>query len=187
MVEAKQKIFPPIKWAQRKHCVFVTIAVQDLDDHKLDMTEQGELTFSATKGPDEFYFKIDSWYAPIDVKESKWNTKGRFIVVYLSKVDKEKSHWPRLRFIPGKMKEITTDFDLFEDSDEEDLHKPEDVSHYWNENTHRAFTGGQNGGIDVEQMSKLPHMKHAFRTVNIGGLGGAPPEEGSEEFNSMSD
>ena len=51
---------------------------------------------------------------------------------------------------PGKMKEITTDFDLYEDSDEEDLHKPEDVSHYWNENTHRAFTSGPNGGIDVE-------------------------------------
>ena len=27
-------------------------------------------------------------------------------------------------------------------------------------------------------------MKHAFRTVNIGGLGGGPPE-GATEFNSM--
>ena len=27
-------------------------------------------------------------------------------------------------------------------------------------------------------------MKHAFRTVNIGGMGGAPPE-GGEEFNTM--
>ena len=154
MVETqKQKIFPLIKWAQRKHCVFVTINVQDLDTHDVKMDQYGELIFDAKKGQDEYHFKIDSWYAPVVVSESKWNTKGRFIVVYLSKEDKTNHHWPRLRFIPGKHEKIVTDFDLFEDSDEEDLHKPEDVSHYWNENTHRAFTGGQNGGIDVEQMS----------------------------------
>ena len=37
--------FPGIKWAQRKNCVFMTIEVQDSENVKIDLSDEGVLSF----------------------------------------------------------------------------------------------------------------------------------------------
>ena len=39
-------LFPEIKWAQRKDRLFVTIELADFENHKIDLTPEGQLTFS---------------------------------------------------------------------------------------------------------------------------------------------
>ena len=73
---------------------------------------------------------------------------------------------------------------MWKDSDDEE---EVDENAHWNANTHRAFTGGPNGGIDVEQMSKLPHMKHAFRTVDVGMGGGGTPDKRTDFSGRVTD
>ena len=35
-------------------------------------------------------------FKPVKLEESKWNTKGRNIILNISKANKEEDHWPRL-------------------------------------------------------------------------------------------
>ena len=108
------------------------------------------------------------------MEKSKWDDSARKFQMIVKKADVEEEGWPRVLASFEKNPKIAVDWDKWQDSDDEEL--PDENAH-WNADTHRAFTGGQNGGIDVEQMSKLPFMKHAFRTVDIGGMGGGPPPE----------
>lgn len=39
----------PVKWAQRKDSLYVTIALADVTDHKIDLTDR-KLTFTGVSG-----------------------------------------------------------------------------------------------------------------------------------------
>ena len=39
------RLFPEIKWAQRKDRLFVTIELADFENHKIELTPEGQLKF----------------------------------------------------------------------------------------------------------------------------------------------
>ena len=39
------RLFPEIKWAQRKDRLFVTIELADFENHRIDLTPDGNLKF----------------------------------------------------------------------------------------------------------------------------------------------
>ena len=60
-------------------------------------------------------------FAEVVVSESKWNTKGRHIILNISKKDKEaEEHWPRITKEKVKNPHLAIDWDKWIDEDEED-------------------------------------------------------------------
>ena len=60
-------------------------------------------------------------FEPIVKEESKWNTKGRNVLLNISKKDKEQEEWwPRLTKDKAKNQLITIDWARWVDPDEED-------------------------------------------------------------------
>ena len=40
------RLFPDLKWAQRKDRLFITVELADFEGHKIDLTPEGKLSFS---------------------------------------------------------------------------------------------------------------------------------------------
>ena len=62
-------------------------------------------------------------FEPIVKSESKWNTKGRNIILNLSKVNKEQEPddwWPRLSLEKTKNQQITIDWSKWIDPDDDE-------------------------------------------------------------------
>ncbi len=48
----------PVKWAQRKDSLYVTISLPDVHDHKLDVTDK-KLVFSGVSGDKSYTLDLD--------------------------------------------------------------------------------------------------------------------------------
>jgi hypothetical protein len=59
-----------------------------------------------------------------DVEASKWNIKGRNIILNIVKKDAEAEYWPRLTKDKVKNLHIQADWGKWVDEDEEDTAKP---------------------------------------------------------------
>lgn len=112
----------PVKWAQRKDSLYITIGLPDVKDHKIDVTDTS-LSFSGTSNSVpyaanlEFFEKIDA-----TVEGSLWNVLPSSIQIKLMKKDKvNEEFWPRL--LKDKVLEknnVTIDWDRYVDEDEGD-------------------------------------------------------------------
>ena len=98
----------------------------------------------------------------------------RQFVMIFPKKEKDEEKWPRLWAKMGKNRLFTIDWDRWEDSDAEE--EPDPNKKHWTADMHRAFTGGHNGGMDIEHLAKQDLFKDRFRTATIGGLGGGNVE-----------
>jgi len=89
--------FPKLKWAQRAECVLMTIEVADTENIEIDIDEdKNTLKFSATSAGQKYGFDMEM-FEKVVKEESKWNTKGRNVVINVSKKDKEQEEWwPRI-------------------------------------------------------------------------------------------
>jgi len=89
--------FPKLKWAQRAECVLMTIELADCENVVVDIDElKNTLSFSATSNGQKFGFAMEM-FEQIVKEESKWNTKGRNVIINISKLDKEQEEWwPRI-------------------------------------------------------------------------------------------
>merc|ERR1719480_253085 len=94
-----QLTFPNIKWAQRKELVYVTIDALDVEKHDIQLTDEGNLKFRGETGgqkDNKMGFDIQLFNG-VKKDESKWNTKGRHIIMKLVKKDDDREeYWPRL-------------------------------------------------------------------------------------------
>ena len=153
-MEASTK-FPPLKWAQRADCVIVTIDLPDATDIQTDVDEENQkMTFKA-KANGENYAVDMELFEPIVKAESKWNTKGRNVIMSISKKDKEQEEWwPRLTKEKGKNPLITIDWAKWVDPDEDE---PAD---------------DPMAGMDMNAMGGMGGMP------GMGGMGGMPGMEG---------
>ena len=109
----------PVKWAQRKDSLYVTISLPDVKDHTLDVTEN-KLVFSGTSNDQKYSVDLE-FYKPIDTEESIMNVLPMNIQMKLMKKDKDEDFWPRL--LQDKHLEKTNvkiDWDRYVDEDEED-------------------------------------------------------------------
>merc|ERR1719218_82710 len=93
-------------------------------------------------------------FEPVVKDESKWNTKGRNVIMSISKKDKEQEEWwPRLTKEKGKNPLITIDWAKWKDPDSDDEGTNDDPM----------------AGMDMNAMGGMPGM---------GGMGGMPGMEG---------
>ncbi len=86
----------------------------DLENHVIDLKEN-HLKISGTSLGKTYEGEIDL-FADVVVSESGWNTKGRNIIMSISKKDKEaEEYWPRLTKEKGKNIHIKVDWTKFVD------------------------------------------------------------------------
>ena len=81
--------FPPLKWAQNAEAVFITVDVIDAQDIVVDVNEEtSTIVFSAMSGSNKYAMKVDT-FRPISKEQSKWNLKGRNVLLYIAKKEVE--------------------------------------------------------------------------------------------------
>jgi hypothetical protein len=100
----------------------------------------------------------------VNLEESKWNTKGRNIILNISKAS-DGPHWPRLTKEKVKNSHIQIDWAKWVDEDEEDEAKP--LNEDWNADNMQGFDmnnmyggmGGEGDSDDEEEEEEEEH-KH---------------------------
>lgn len=110
---------PSVLYAQDKNQIFVTIDLQDVQEHSLSTTAE-RISFSTVKDQTRFEFGFEL-YDKVDEKTWTIAKNNRHIALVAQKQEKGKSFWPRLNKT-GKLGYIKTDFSKWKDEedDEED-------------------------------------------------------------------
>jgi len=115
----KQTCVPPVLWAQRNDCLWLTICLQDIVDESLELKEDS-LSFSCKIGPEKkSYALVMEFYASLKLTESKHYKTGRGILMCLKKSESG-PYWPRLMKSAGKFSWLKTDFNKWQDEDASD-------------------------------------------------------------------
>ena len=163
--------FPKLKWAQRAECVLMTIEQADCEGIAIDIDEsKNTLNFEATSSGQKYGFSMEL-FDKVVKDESKWNTKGRNIIINVSKKDKEQEEWwPRLTKDKAKNQQITIDWDKWVDPDDE----PEDDDKGGMGDFDPSLMQGMGGGGGMPGMPGMPGM---------GGMGG--PGAGGMDMAAM--
>mmetsp|Transcript_132942 Transcript_132942/g.187858 ORF Transcript_132942/g.187858 Transcript_132942/m.187858 type:complete len:229 (+) Transcript_132942:25-711(+) len=140
-------LLPPIKWAQRKDSVYVTIDVPDVKDEQISLKDT-TLSFKGKSGDRTYELELE-FFAELDPSHEKsiYSVKPRNVHFHIMKKDQDEEYWPRL--LKNKALEKTNvklDWDKYVDEDEED----------------GGFdTAGMGGGMNFADM------------MGQGGMGGA--------------
>jgi hypothetical protein len=112
----------PVRWAQRKENVLVTIGVIDVHDPVLKI-EGNKFTFSGRAGETTYAADIEL-FSDIDETASRFVVRPRGIEVILAKKD-TKVWWPRLLKATGKFHWVTVDWSRWVDSSGDEPSKPD--------------------------------------------------------------
>ena len=141
------------------------------------------LAYSAESHGHHYGFDL-KLFAEVKLEESKWNTKGRNIIMNIVKVDQEASYWPRLTAEKVKNSHIQADWAKWVDEDEEEEAKP--LGEDWNDDNMNAFggMGGMQGGDsddeeDEEEEEHVhgEHCSHGHEEKKNADLGDLDKEE----------
>lgn len=109
----------PIKWAQRKDSLYVTICLPDVKDHTLDVTPK-HLSFKGTSNGKEYAIEFD-FTKDIKTEGSVWNVLAQSVQMKILKAEEEEEFWPRLNTDKNLEKtHIKIDWDRYVDEDEAD-------------------------------------------------------------------
>ncbi len=158
------------KWAQRSDSLYITIALADVKDETINLTDE-ELHFKGTSEDKPYEVNI-KFYKPIDSSnsESTYKVLPRSVQMHVMKVvkedkgdDDEEEFWPRL--LEDKTLEknqVKIDWDRYVDEDEEAEAGGFDTS---------ALQGGMG-------MGGMPGMEGMGGMPGMGGMGGMPGMEG---------
>ncbi|POM59426.1 hypothetical protein PHPALM_31849 [Phytophthora palmivora] len=136
-------LWAPVKWAQRKEALYVTVDLPDVKDEKVTLNSKN-LTFQGTSNGQLYEVKLD-FFKEVDVesKDSIWAKTDRNLHFHIVKKNQDEEFWPRL--LADKHLEKTNvkvDWSKFVDEDDEDEEQGGfDMS---------ALNGG--GGFDINQM-----------------------------------
>ena len=90
--------FPPIKWAQDAGHVFMSIECVDATDVNIDVNEEtNSVVFSTIVREQKYGFNLEL-FEKISKDESKWNLKGRYVLINIAKAEESKKEewWGRL-------------------------------------------------------------------------------------------
>ena len=162
MATATDIRFPPVKWAQRKDQLFVTIDLQGVKDPTLEVETtrisfKGEASSHGT-GPETHTYALDlNLYDEINVEDVKKHQTDRTLRLLIGKKEAG-PFWPRLVKEKEKLAYIRTDFDRWVDEDEEDeapgLADGFDMSQFAQMMGGMGDGGGM-GGFDMSQLGDL--------------------------------
>ena len=81
----------------------------------------------------------------VNMDESRWNTKGRNIILNIAKANPDNEYWPRLTKEKVKNTHIQADWAKWVDEDEEEEAKP--LGDDWNQDNMNNFNMGGAGGM----------------------------------------
>jgi len=179
----------PIKWAQRSDSLYITIALADVKDETIDLTDTN-LHFKGTSESKPYEVNI-KFFQPVDSKAegSTYKVLPRSVQMHVMKVpsdkdDDEEEFWPRLLEDKTLAKnQVKIDWDRYVDEDEEDEAGGFDTSGLEGGNTMGGGppgmmgggppgAGGPPGGMGGMDMEAL--MKQMGGMGGGGGAGGMP-------------
>merc|ERR1712151_68446 len=154
---------------QRSDSLYVTIALADVTDGQIALTDTS-LIFAGKSNGKDYAVNIE-FYEEVDSKGSTYKVLPRSIQMLVmkksTKEDDETEFWPRL--LKDKLLEknqVKIDWDRYVDEDEEDGNNEFDQS---------ALAGGS--GMDPNNMDMASLMKQ-MGGMGMGGAGGMPGMEG---------
>ena len=118
------------------------------------------LSFRAESHNNVYAFDLQL-FDEVDMEQSKWNTKGRNIILNIGKKNTEAEHWPRLTKDKIKNSHIQIDWSKWVDEDEEDEQKP--MGEEWDQNNMNNFDmgGGYGGGDSDDEEEEEEEHDHA--------------------------
>eukprot|EP00826_Nyctotherus_ovalis_P054231 TRINITY_DN7090_c0_g2_i10.p1 TRINITY_DN7090_c0_g2~~TRINITY_DN7090_c0_g2_i10.p1 ORF type:complete len:206 (+),score=70.26 TRINITY_DN7090_c0_g2_i10:100-717(+) len=112
----------PVKWAQTKNNVTITVETPGLSNHKVEIKPEGRLIYSGERDKVTYGFDIEL-HGELDIDKSKWNAKGRNTIFTLVKKNPG-PFWPFLTKDSKKDPNIKADWSKWIDEDDEEK-KPE--------------------------------------------------------------
>ncbi|CAB9522535.1 Prostaglandin E synthase 3 (Cytosolic) [Seminavis robusta] len=166
----------PIKWAQRTDSLYVTIALSDVKNETINLTDK-ELHFKG-KSQDKDYEVNIEFFKPVDAEGSKYNVLPRSIQMHImkKKEDEDEEFWPRLLKDKALEKnQVKIDWDRYVDEDEEE----------------EGFdTSALDGGMGMGGMGGMGGGGGGFPGMpggmpGMGGMGGMPGMEGMGNMGGM--
>ncbi|KAJ0398322.1 hypothetical protein ATCC90586_001778 [Pythium insidiosum] len=142
MTSDAKTLWAPVKWAQRKDSIYVTVDLPDVKDEQVKLTNKS-LSFRGTSNNQKYEVEL-VFFKEVDVedKQSIWAKADRNLHFHIVKKDKEDEFWPRL--LADKLLEKTNvhvDWSKYVDEDEEEDKGGFDLS---------ALNGA--GGFDINEM-----------------------------------
>jgi hypothetical protein len=160
----------PVKWAQRKDSLYVTIDLPDVTGEDIKLTAT-KLVFSGkSKGAD--YAMDLEFLNEVDPETSTWKVLQRSVQMHVMKKDQDTDFWPRLLKDKNQEKtNVKVDWDKYVDEDEEkggfDMSNLEGGSNFGGGMGGMGGMGG--GGMDMEAMQR---MMSGMGGGGMGGMGG---------------
>mmetsp|Transcript_41714 Transcript_41714/g.61259 ORF Transcript_41714/g.61259 Transcript_41714/m.61259 type:complete len:194 (+) Transcript_41714:107-688(+) len=161
----------PIKWAQRSDSLYVTIALQDVSEETINISDE-ELHFKGKSGEKNYEVNI-TFFKPVNGKDSTYKVHPRSVHLHIMKEDikddgdEDEVFWPRLLKDKALEKnQVKIDWDRYVDEDEEE--DGFDMSGMEGAQGMGGMPGmggpGGAGGMDMEALMK-----------QMGNMGGATP------------
>ncbi|KEH24379.1 CS domain protein [Medicago truncatula] len=145
---------PEVKWAQREDKVYITVQLADSKNSKVDLTPEGDFTFSGSAGAGDNQYELKlELFDKVNVEESKISVGVRNIFCVVQKA--ESGWWKRLLRGEGKAPHyVKIDWDKWVDEDE--------------------VEEGGGGDVDLGGMdfSKFGGMGGGDPMGGMGGMGG---------------
>lgn len=172
---------PPVKWAQRKDSIFLTIDIPDAKDATITLTANN-LVFKGTSEGQEFALDME-FFKPVDPEHegSKYTVRPRDVHFHIMKAEAEDEHWPRLLKDKRAAKRfVKTDWSRYVDEDEEK--DGFDTSHMGDGAMNFGGAGGPPGGPGGPggpgaggfDMAQLQQMMAGMGGGGGGGMPGMP-------------
>ncbi|XP_003737019.1 co-chaperone protein daf-41 [Galendromus occidentalis] len=149
---------PVVLWAQRRDCVYITIAVEDCKNADLKI-EADKVLFKGDGGDKLHYACALNLNNKVKNDESKFVVRDRNIEVLLKK--EEEQYWPRLLKESTKMHWLRVDFNKWRDEDESD-----------------DELGGGGGGNFEDMMRQMGGLGGG---AGMGGFDGAEEEDSDDD------
>ena len=87
---------PTVLWAQRRDRVFLTIDLPNAESPKVNLKDEGTLSFSAMAGPvdDQHKYAVElEFMYPVNAKDSKISVGPRNVVVMVMKTEEVRGRW----------------------------------------------------------------------------------------------
>jgi len=185
----------PIKWAQRSDSLYVTIALQDVKDETINLSDSA-LVFKGKSGDKEYEVNIE-FFKAVDAKDSTYKVLPRSIQMHVMKAksddgddgDDDEEFWPRLLKDKALEKnQVKIDWDRYVDEDEEDEAGGFDMSALEGGRGMGGMPGGP-GGMDMASMmagmgggagGPGGGMDMASMMAGMGGGGAGGPGSGMD-------
>lgn len=142
MADNDKALWAPVKWAQRKDSIYVTVDLPDVTNEQVKLTNKS-LSFSGLSNGKKYEVNLE-FYKAVDVedKSSVWVKTDPNVLFHIMKQDKEEEFWVRL--LSDKVLEKTNvhvDWSKYVDEDEAEEQGGFDMS---------ALNGA--GGFDMNAM-----------------------------------